>query len=92
MSRREKFSEKSVRAFSSQNWTWEGVELAEGEEEAAAEQRGFWDGVDLRLGAIEQANRIERERERETNRKVPTQINNKIERIEGMYAWIYDMQ
>ena len=52
MPRHEKFSEKSFRALSSWNLTYEGVES----EEDAPEQRGLWDGADLRLGAIEQAN------------------------------------
>ena len=63
----EKFSKKFVRAFSSWNWTWEGLELVEGEEDAAPEQRGFLDEVDLYLGAIEQTNRRkQREREKQT--------------------------
>ena len=56
MSHREKFFEKSFWDLSSWNQTWDGVELAGGEEEDAPERRGFQDGVDLRLGAIEKAN------------------------------------
>ena len=62
MPRLEKFSEKSFRALSSRNHTWEGVGL---EEEDALERKGFWDGVDLHLGAITQTISRERERERE---------------------------
>ena len=69
MSRREKFSEKSIQAFSSRNRTWKGVES----EVDALEQKGFWDGVDLLFGAIEQTNR---KKGRETSRKVPTQDQN----------------
>ena len=72
--RREKFSENSDLAFSSQNLTWEGVGL----EEDAPERRGFWDGVDLRLGAIKQTNARKREGERETCRKSTKQINIRI--------------
>ena len=64
MSRHEKFSKKSVHAFSSRNLTWEGV----GSEEDAPERRGFWDGVDLRLGAIEHTNARKREKGRERER------------------------
>ena len=49
MPRREKFFEKSFRALSSRNRTWEGVGLEE--EVDALERKGFWDGVDLRLEA-----------------------------------------
>ena len=69
MPHREKFSEKSVQAFSSQNQMWEGVELVEGEEEDAPDWREFRDGVDLRLGAIEQLTEREREREREKEKE-----------------------
>ena len=81
----EKFSEKSDLAFSSWNWTWEGVES----EEDALERKGFWDEVDFRLGATEQLTERgrERERERERRRKAPTQINIKIKINEGTYAW-----
>ena len=41
MSGCEKFSEKSLWALSSQNQTWDGVELAEGREEDAPKQNGF---------------------------------------------------
>ena len=37
-------------------------------EEDAPEHKGFWDGVDLHLGAIEQTNARERERERESKK------------------------
>ena len=59
MPHQEKFSEKSIRAFSSRNRMWEGVES----EVDAPERKGFRDGVDFRLGAIEQLPK-ERERER----------------------------
>ena len=49
----EKFFEKSLRALSSQNWTWDGVESEGEEKEAAPERRGFRARVDFRLGAIE---------------------------------------
>ena len=49
MPHREKFSEKSIQAFSSQNRMCEGVEL----EVDTSERRGFQDGADLRLGGIE---------------------------------------
>ena len=64
--RLEKFSEKSYRALSSRNQTWEGVRS---EEVDASKWKGFWDRVDFRLGAIEQLT----ERERERIRKVPIQ-------------------
>ena len=51
MPHREKFFEKSLRAFSSWNRIEEGVGS---EEEDALERRGFWDGVDLCLGAMKQ--------------------------------------
>ena len=44
---------------------WDGVELAEGEEEDAPKRRGFQDGVDFCLGAIEQLTERKRERERD---------------------------
>ena len=70
MLRREKFSEKSLRTFSSRNRTEEGVGS---EEEDAPECRGFWDGVDLHLGAMKQLTQErETEGERETIRKAPT--------------------
>ena len=92
---REKFSEKSIQAFSSRNQTWEGLESTrEEEEEEALERRGFRDGVDLCLGAIEQLIERERERERErTNRKIPTQINiNKKCYVCIKNAWTCGMQ
>ena len=67
MPRLQKFSEKSFRASLSWNQTKEGVGS---EEEDAPECKGFWDRANLRLGAIEQTN--ERERERERIKKVPT--------------------
>ena len=72
MSRHENFSKKALRALSSQNLTWEGVESTGGEEKDALERRGFRDGMDFRLGAIEQLTERKRERERKTHRKVPT--------------------
>ena len=65
MPRLQKFSEKSFRAFSSRNRTKEGVGS---KEEDTLERRGFWDRVDLHLGAIEQTNARERERERESKK------------------------
>ena len=64
MPRREKFSEKSLRALSSWNRMCDGAGLVGGEEENASERRGFRDGVDFFLGAIEQLTK-ERKRERE---------------------------
>ena len=98
MPRQEKFSKKSIRAFSSWNWTWVRVESGVELEVDAPEWRGFRDRVNLHLSAIEQLIESERERERErgTNRKLPTQINvNKIEK--KCYAcmknaWSCDMQ
>ena len=52
MLRLEKFSKKSVHAFSSWNRTWEGVESTGKEKKDAPERKGFRDGVDLRLGAM----------------------------------------
>ena len=72
MPHREKFSEKSVQAFSSQNQMWEGVELVEGEEEDAPDWREFRDEVDFCLGAIEQ---LTKERERERNTLKSTNID-----------------
>ena len=70
MPHREKFFEKSLRAFSSWNRIEEGVGS---EEEDALECRGFWDGVDLHLGAMKQLTQErETEGERETIRKAPT--------------------
>ena len=65
----EKFSEKSLRALSSRNRTWEGVGLAEGEEEDVLERRGFRYRVDFHLSAIEQLTERKRERERERERE-----------------------
>ena len=70
MSRREKFSEKSLHALSSQKQTKDGVESAGEEEKDSPKRRGFRDGVDFRLGAIEQLTK-ERERKKGTNRKAP---------------------
>ena len=56
MSRQEKFSENYLRALSSQNRMWDGVESTREEEEDALEWRGFRDGVDLRFGPIKLAN------------------------------------
>ena len=63
MPRREKFSENSLRALSSQNRMWEEVVS---EEEDASERNEFWDELDFRLGAIEQ---LTKERGRETTHK-----------------------
>ena len=82
----EKFSKNSWQALSSQNMTWEGVGSTK-EEDDTPEWRGFWDGVVLRLGAMRRITKRNRERERETSRKVPNAIN--IIKIEkrGTYAW-----
>ena len=76
MPSREKFFEKSLRALSSQNRAWDGVELDGEETEDASKRRRFQDAVNFHLGAIEQLTRErEREREREeergTNKKAP---------------------
>ena len=67
MPHQEKFTKKSVWAFSSRNRTREGIES----EIDAQELRGFQDGVDLLfLDAIEQTNRKkEREGERERDKQ-----------------------
>ena len=73
MPRREKFSEKALRASSSWNRIWEGVGLEEDED--VSERRRFRDGADLRLGAIDTTNvNRKRGREKETIRKAPTQF------------------
>ena len=71
--RLEKFSEKSLWAFSSRNRTWRGV----GSEEDVPKRRGFRDGVDLRLGAVRRLSK--RERGRETENIITTQ-HRKIEK------------
>ena len=84
MPRREKFPEKSIQAFSSWNWTWEGVEL----EVDASKWKGVWDKADLRLDAIKQL--IEREREREREREIEKYQHRSISirrKKIGMYAW-----
>ena len=65
------FFEKSLRALSSLNQTWDGVGSEGEEEEDDLERRRFQDGVDLRLGAIEQTNAKKRKGEREIRKKVP---------------------
>ena len=89
-----KFSKKSFRAFSSQNWTWrEGI----GFEEEDPEPKGFRAEVDLRaLGAMAQSIQ-ERKRERERERENRTHHNQK-QRIEKKIylcmknAWTCDVQ
>ena len=63
----EKFSEKSWRALSSRNLTWQGVGS---EEEDAPERRGFRDGAHLHLGAMRRLFKRKRERERERQAKM----------------------
>ena len=92
--RLEKFSEKALRASSSQNRILEGVGS---EDKVAPEWRGFRAGVDLRLGAIDTTNvNRKRGRERNTIRKVPSNSNITIilkrEYICMGNAWTYDMQ
>ena len=82
MPRREKFSEKSLRALSSWNRMCDGAGLVGGEEENASERRGFRDRVDFRLGAIKQ---LTRERERNMQ-KSTNKININIKINEGTYA------
>ena len=86
MSRREKFSEKALRASSSQNRIWKGVGS---EDEDAPEWRGFWDKVDLHFGAIDttNVNKKERERERDNLKNIRQFKNIKIYWIENTYAW-----
>ena len=91
---REKFSEKSFRASSSQNGIWEGVGS---EEDNVLERKGFWDGADLRLGAIDTTNVNKRERgKKETIRKDPNSSNIasilKRKYICMGNAWTCDMQ
>ena len=54
MSSYEKFSKKFDLAFSSRNWTWEGVGSNGEEEKDALEWREFRGEVDLCLGAMTQ--------------------------------------
>ena len=49
----EKFSENTLKASSSRNWTVDGEGLVD---EEAPKRRGFQAGVDLRLGAIDTTN------------------------------------
>ena len=93
MPRQEKFFEKSLRALSSRNWTWDGVELGGEEEEDAPEWRRFRDKVDLRLGAIEQAHTRKRERKKRTEKHEQDQYH-KIENWRYVCmrnAWTCDM-
>ena len=71
MPRLEKFSEKALKASSSQNRTLEG----EGsEDEEAPERRGFQARMDLRLGAIDTINvNKNKGRKRNDNQKSPKQ-------------------
>ena len=55
MPRREKFSKKSLRALSSWNLTWDGVESAGGEEEDAPEQTIFQEEKTKDMNAIKYA-------------------------------------
>ena len=90
----EKFSEKALRASSSQNRILEGIGS---EDEEAPEWRGFRPRVDLHLGAIDMTN-INRKRGREgkENQKSPKQSNVtsilKREYVCMENAWTYDMQ
>ena len=80
----EKFSEKSCRALSSWNRTWEGVGS---EEENALKRRGFQDGVDFHLGAIEQLTKRmrEKERERHAEKHQSQSIYKNIENVRYVY-------
>ena len=84
MPRLEKFSEKSLWAFSTRNLTWNGVKL---EEDDSLEQGGFRDGVDLHLGAMRKLFERERNRERERDKLKSTnqQIYQKEKRIVRMH-------
>ena len=81
----EKFSKKSLQAFSSWNRMWRGVES----EEDVLEWRGFQDGVDLRLDAICSLSEREREREREREKQknIITIEYQQKKRKKGTYAW-----
>ena len=57
MPRREKFSKKSLRALSSWNLTWDGVESAGGKEEDAPEQTIFQEEKTKDMNAIKHATR-----------------------------------
>ena len=72
MPRLEKFSEKSFRALSSRNRTWEGV--GSEEEEDALKWRGFWNKADFHLGAMEQLTKRKKEGEKD-KQKSTKQIN-----------------
>ena len=92
---REKFSEKALRASSSQNQICDGVRS---EEVDAPKQRGFWDGANLRLGAIDTTNvNDKRGRERERRSEKSQHISNITSILKREYvcmgnAWICDMQ
>ena len=94
MPRREKFSEKALQASSSRNRICDGVGS---EEEDALEWKGFRDGADLHLGAIDMTNvngkETEREKKRETIRKVPTHFkyNKHIEKRVHMHEKCINM-
>ena len=86
MPRLEKFSEKSWRAFSSQNRTWRGV----GSKEDAPKRKGFQDGADLHLDAM--CRLFERERERGRQIKKHHHKEYQTWKWKGMYAWACDVQ
>ena len=86
MPRLEKFSEKALKASSSQNRTLEGEGSVD---EKAPERRGFWAGVDLRLGAIDTTNVNKfrgRKREEQLEKSQAIQIY-QIYGKESTYAW-----
>ena len=88
---REKFSEKSFRASSSQNRMWEGVGS---KEDDALERKGFWDRADLHLGVIDKTNINKKKgRERKTIRKAPKQFkyNKYIEKEVHMHGECMNM-
>ena len=82
----EKFSEKALKASSSQNRTLEGEGSVEEEE---PERRGFWVGVDLCLGAIDttNVNRFKGIRREEQSKKSQAIQIYQIYEKETTYAW-----
>ena len=84
----EKFSEKSLWAFSSRNWTWMGV----GSEEDVPERRGFRDEVDLHLGAMRNLSEKEREGEKQKNTITTKYQQEKKGYVCMKNAWTCDVQ
>ena len=82
----EKFSENSLKASSSRNWTLKGEGSIEKE---TSERRGFRARVDLRLGVIDTTNVNKfrgRRREEQSEKSQAIQIYQIYEK-ESTYAW-----